>query len=302
MLARSLIVLLALELALYLLIGAWAASALGWSIGPCVLLALSIASALRLLLVGFSFALAHRFRGARPPDVQLGLRQALALFVGEFLAFAVLFVWLQPLVRWFAAPRVASRSRRIPIVFVPGIYCNRAVWWWLSRRLRARGLDDLIAVTLEPPLADIDVLAADLARRIEDLCQQRQASQVVLVGHSMGGLVARAYLRDAGPARIARLITLASPHHGSVLACLGVGPAAAQLRPGSAWLRNLNADEDRISAVPIVSMFSWHDNFVAPQDSAILAQATNVGFAGIGHLALLFSETVAQRLYDEIQK
>ena len=155
-------------------------------------------------------------------------------------------------------------------------------------------------MTLEPPLADIDALARQLADEIERVCRQTQARQLVLVGHSMGGLVARAYLRDFGAARVARVITLASPHHGSELARHAIGANGRQLRPGNDWLVALNPAEREAPSVPIVSLFSWHDNYVAPQDSAILAHATNVPFVGVGHLALLFWEPVAQRLCAEI--
>ena len=65
------------------------------------------------------------------------------------------------------------------------------------------------------------------------------------------------------------------------------------------WSLSTRAEREAPS-VPIVSLFSWHDNYVAPQDSAILAHATNVPFVGVGHLALLFWEPVAQRLCAEI--
>ena len=120
----------------------------------------------------------------------------------------------------------------------------------------------------------------------------------MVVGHSMGGLVARACLRDpAARARIARIVTLGTPHHGSVLARWGPGRNARQMRPGSAWLAALNAQGP--APVPLVSVFSWHDNFVAPQDSPLLAGAQNVALAGIGHLSLVFSDAVARRVAAE---
>jgi hypothetical protein len=116
----------------------------------------------------------------------------------------------------------------------------------------------------------------------------------------MGGLIARAYLRDFGAERVARVITLASPHHGSELTRHAIGANGRQLRPGNDWLVALNLTEREAPSVPIVSLFSWHDNVVAPQDSAMLAHAANVPFVGIGHVALLFWKPVAQRLYTEI--
>ena len=110
---------------------------------------------------------------------------------------------------------------------------------------------------------------------------------VALVGHSMGGLVARAYLRRYGSGKVRWLLTLGTPHHGSVHAWLFPGVSLAQLRPGSAWLAELNRDEGKPFAMRFVSLWSWHDSMVAPQASSRLGGAVNVELDGIGHNALL---------------
>jgi pimeloyl-ACP methyl ester carboxylesterase len=302
MLARYLITQLALELALYVAGGFWLSAAFGTSVLLCLLIAVLTAVALRLVVVVATFALAYRFRALRMQKAHLRPAPAIRLLLGELCAFTTLFTLLQPLERLFgrATTPTHGAGATLPVILIPGIYCNGAVWWWLARWLRAHGVRNLCPVTLEPPLANVDALAEALANEIEGICAQTKASHVALVGHSMGGLIARAYVRKHGAARVARVITLGSPHHGSALARFAVGAGGAQLRPGSAWLAALNAAERMPSPVPIVSLFSWHDNYVAPQDSAILAHATNVPFTGIGHLAMLFSEPVARRLCSEI--
>jgi pimeloyl-ACP methyl ester carboxylesterase len=68
----------------------------------------------------------------------------------------------------------------------------------------------------------------ELARRLAI----EQAAHVSVIGHSMGGLVARAALQTAGGARIERLITLGTPHGGSyapVQALRGVYPLIRRL-------------------------------------------------------------------------
>jgi len=122
----------------------------------------------------------------------------------------------------------------------------------------------------------------------------------VLVTHSMGGLVARAYLRDYGGARVARLVTLGGPHHGSVHAYLGAGANARQMEPGSAWLEGLAQSEARGVPVPFTSIFSHHDNFVAPQTSSVHPAARNIGLAAIGHVSLAFSRQVLEIVVAEV--
>jgi pimeloyl-ACP methyl ester carboxylesterase len=302
MLARSLAVALAVELGLYCIAGVWLWSAHGLSPLWAMVAALAGALMIRFALVAFSFALAHVYRGQVPATVSLAPRRRIKLYWSEFLAFTALFTVIQPLAHWLVTrPDLRAGSQSLPIVLIPGIYCNAGAWWWMRRRLEAAGLSGLFATTLEPPLASIDELACQLSLDIERLCATSGARRVVLVGHSMGGLVARTYLRNLdGAARVAKLITLASPHHGSALARWTVGIAGQQLRPGHPWLAKLNEAESEPSPVPIVSLFSWHDNLVAPQSSAELAHADSIAFVGIGHLSLLFSDEVARRLCQEI--
>jgi triacylglycerol lipase len=64
---------------------------------------------------------------------------------------------------------------------------------------------------------------------------------VNLVGYSMGGLVVREALRQAPGLKVRRVALLNSPHYGSVVACLLPLSACREMRPGSAFLKQLDA-------------------------------------------------------------
>lgn len=140
-------------------------------------------------------------------------------------------------------------------------------------------------------IPDSDAMLRDTARVVDAVRQPGR--RFVLIGHSMGGLAARAYLRHFGGMRVQRLLTLGTPHGGSALARLGLGRNARQMESGSEWLRAL-----ALSAVPVetVSIYSPRDNYVMPQDSMALPTATKVTLDGLGHLAMLFSPRVAGAL------
>jgi triacylglycerol esterase/lipase EstA (alpha/beta hydrolase family) len=295
-LARFLIACLALSFALLLWAGTGLCAHFGWPRGWSVALALAGMLLIDALSVASSFALSRAAAGGAPESARLGWGGRLKLFCGEFAAYVLLFTFMQPFAR---RPLEGAPRPGMPVVLVPGIYCNAGLWWWFRRRLAALGVAHSWAVTLEPPLAGIDQLAQRLAEMIERICAETGAARVVLVGHSMGGLVARACLRDAAArARIARIVTLGTPHHGSLLALRAIGRNAREMRPGSAWLAALNAGAPH--GVPLTSIFSRHDNYVAPQDSPLLPGAENVALAGIGHLALAFSDAVARRVAKEV--
>jgi hypothetical protein len=83
------------------------------------------------------------------------------------------------------------------------------------------------------------------------------------------------------------LITMGTPHHGSMLARSFPGTCLAQMRPGNPWLMALNGDEAAPAPVPITSLWSRHDSMVAPQASSVLACADNIALVGVAHNALL---------------
>jgi len=245
-----------------------------------------------LALVALGYACVQRFDSRRT-----GLRCGL----GEILALFVLFCIIQPFERIWMGPEALGRIEggRYPVLLVHGYLCNRGMWWRVRRRLRAR--QTLVAtVDLEPPLGNLDALAQCLADRIERLLFETGAERIVLVTHSMGGLVGRAYLRRHGHARIARLLMLAAPHHGTRTARLACGQNARQMRIGSRWLDELNAQP--LPAVPLTNLWTVDDELVSPPDSARLAGTSEIVLDGIGHLAMVFSARVLAHIEDAVAR
>ncbi|HEX4508489.1 MAG TPA: permease, partial [Burkholderiaceae bacterium] len=107
-----------------------------------------------------------------------------------------------------------------------------------------------------------------------------------IVAHSMGGLVARAWLRGVDPARVARVITLGTPHGGTWLAGLALSPNAKQMRVGSAWMTGLAGAEPAGRGALFTCWWSDCDQVVWPAPTAELPGATSHFIPGIAHLAL----------------
>jgi len=135
---------------------------------------------------------------------------------------------------------------------------------------------------------------------VQDLRARTGAHTVAIVAHSMGGLVARAWMRVHGMAALARVITLGTPHHGTALARFGLGQNAFQMRPGSAWLRALAQGEDAAARALVTSVYTHHDNIVSPQESSRLPGARNLEFGGVGHVALGSNPRVLAAVMEEL--
>lgn len=287
MLARVLTLILFVEMFVYsgyavarVVLGAW-------SPGFAILFILGMPIVLRGLLTALGFAVSWFFRSPRPRSGRITLPEGLWMFVREWAAMSFQYGFGQAFESVFVAPDKLRRvaSGETPVLLVHGYLCNRGVWWWLKPRME--NAEHVVAtVTLEPVLGEIDDGVRPLMERIEAVCRETGAPRVALVCHSMGGLTARAYIRLCGSERVARLITIATPHQGSVMARFGLGRNARQMREGGEWIAELGRAK-LPSDLPVVSIYSLHDNLVAPQDNAMLPGAQLMPMTGRGHNEML---------------
>jgi triacylglycerol esterase/lipase EstA (alpha/beta hydrolase family) len=190
---------------------------------------------------------------------------------------------------------------------VHGYGCNSGYWHSMSKALAKAGITHH-AIDMEPVFGSIDDYADVVHRSVEVLCRETGHARIVIVAHSMGGLAARAYLRDHGSEQIAKVITLGTPHHGTALARHAVGINTEQMcwtpegeaGESSAWLQRLHAGETDATRALLVSIYSHHDNIISPQTSSHLSGARNVELSGIGHVELALHPKVQAIVIDEI--
>ena len=250
------------------------------------------------VLVAVWLVAAWIWRTPRPPEARLGIGGSLRLYFVEVLSLGL--SWPVMALHRLLIRDPPPAPAKQPVVLIHGVLVNDGVWLLLRRFLIRQGGAPVYTLNYGPPFADIERFAQQLAARIDSVCARTGAERVVLVAHSMGGLVARAYLRRFGSERVARLITVATPHHGSVLAYSFPGRGLMQMHPGNPWLRELNRDESKPSPVEFTSIWSRHDSMVMPQASSILACAENIALVGIAHNALVWNRDVMELVARKI--
>jgi triacylglycerol esterase/lipase EstA (alpha/beta hydrolase family) len=203
-----------------------------------------------------------------------GPRRRFFLAVGAVLTLALVTLTLA-LVRDDALDEV-----RVPVVLVHGYGGSGESMSELAGALRASGRE-VVAIDLpDRGEGDID----DSARALSAAVAATRAARVDLVGHSAGGVVIRAYMKNfGGVERVERVVTLGSPHHGTTIAdvAASAGPeacveACVQLGRGSDFLSALNSGDETPGAVVYVSVWTDIDQTVTPPDSAVLDGAENV--------------------------
>jgi triacylglycerol lipase len=257
---------------------------------------------LRLVITANSFFIARHYRSALPHARRLRWRQAYRLFLAEFRASVTSSSWTMPFHR--VKKCVVQEPAALPVLLIHGYGANSGYWRAMSKALQQA---DILhhGIDLEPVFGNIDHYTPAVHHAIETLCQETGKEKIVIVAHSMGGLVARAYLRAHSDMRIAKLITLGTPHNGTGWANLGLGKNSAQMRwdngISSQWLQELAAAETAHTRTLIVSIYSHHDNIVTPQTSAHLSGAHNIALYGIGHVSLACDKSVQTTVIDEIR-
>lgn len=278
---------------------------LAWAWPRSLALALggwAIAASTSLAWLGLQFVLMRRINRHEPTPAA-GRWALLRAWWLEALTCTWVFGWLQPFAHrqqpdWLPSTPTGQRG----VVLVHGFLCNRGVWLpWLPE-LRARG-HAYVALTLEPAFGSVD----DYAAAIDAAMRQVQAATglpPVLVGHSMGGLAARAWLRTLAqpPAqRVYRIFTLGTPHHGTWPARFSHTTNGMQMRQNSPWLQALAASEGAAQRALFSCWYSDCDNIVYPARSATLDGADNHLLQGLGHVHMLYAPQVRAACWQALQ-
>ena len=177
-----------------------------------------------------------------------------------------------------------------PILMVHGMVDNRSIFTLLRRGLRRRGFHRLLTLNYSPLTRDVRLAATGLATRVEQLCEETGFERIHVIGHSMGGLIARYYVqRLGGDERVHTLVTLGTPHAGTRTAQVLPHRLARQLCPDSDLVREL-AEPAPGCRTRFLAVWSDLDQMIAPKRNARVdhpdLDARNLFVRGVGHMSL----------------
>ena len=177
-----------------------------------------------------------------------------------------------------------------PILLVHGLIDNRSIFALLRRALTRRGFDSVYSMNYSPFTADVRTAAAQLGEEIEAIVEETGYDKIHIVGHSLGGLIARYYVtRLGGDARVHTLVTLGTPHQGTYGAYALPTRILSQMRPGSGLIRELDEPAPGCTT-RFISYWSDTDLVIVPQANGALRHpdlsVRNIRLHGVGHISL----------------
>lgn len=236
-------------------------------------------------------ALQHRDDPAPRPRAGELLRAALR----EALLAARVFGWRQVWCSRLRPDPEVPAPGRVGVLLVHGYLCNRGFWPpALLDDLTRRGVP-WAAPDLLPLWTDIETYAPQLEAVVQRLVRAT-GCMPLLVGHSMGGLVVRAWWRwrqgrpELPMLAPPRVLTLGTPHRGTWLGRGWVTRRSPrnvqQMQADSAWLQALAASEPSAWRARFTCVHSACDNVVFPPARALLPGASALAWHGLAHIEL----------------
>ncbi len=252
----------------------------------------AMVSGLYPLVPAAGLALA-RWRGQReapPGQLRVALREwrvAVAMSATRPLGFLPL-------------PGERSRGPR-PIIVLHGYAMARANFRPLGKRLARAGLGPVVGFEYWT-LGKTATAAKRLAEFVEEVRARTEADQVDVIGHSMGGVVARYFVTLlGGDGVVANLITLGSPHAGTDISAVGFGRPAKELFLGSSLLQRLAAAPPP-TRTRMTVVWSRADALVPGARHARVEGVEELVYDDLGHLMLLTDRRVADAIVARLRR
>lgn len=194
--------------------------------------------------------------------------------------------------------RPTSRGGAGPqVVLVHGLYATAGVFRPLRRHLESElgAATHTFSYPTGPGIRDV---AARLEAFVRDLLP---GAPLALLGHSMGGLAIRLYLRQRkGGPPVKQTVSLATPYKGSPRNHWVWGQAGRDARPEAPMLAKLRAVDARDADIPHLSIVGADDRMIAPE--AYPDYGKQLTLAAVGHNGLLFDPRVRHACVQTLKR
>lgn len=190
---------------------------------------------------------------------------------------------------WRARP---TAQRPWPVILIHGTGDTNGIWQQLTIELREDGWAVFVPEFGHRCTDHVEESAAQVGAYIEAVLTVTQAEQVVLVGHSQGGVLARYWMRLLdGASKVHHLISLGVPHHGTTMGGMlssvtttkmgetmmnsivqsWFGPSGFQLITGHPMLEELNAGGSTEDGVGYTNIATKYDTIIQPTETSFLS-------------------------------
>jgi len=185
------------------------------------------------------------------------------------------------------------------VILVHGFGRSQVDWFWFKKEL---GLANVYTVNLHPSFSSIEKIASNLDLDIQKIIKENghNEPEVILIGHSMGGLVSSYYATSLDKAhQVKQIFTLGSPWHGTKIAVAASAPNMVQMQPQSPFLAALRMSIANNPRLKIYNLNTKTDNLIFPWNSPILETTNKNNIFTVdseSHLGLIHNPQIVQKI------
>ena len=186
-----------------------------------------------------------------------------------------------------------------PILLVNGYLSFGSTWQYIRSELAKKGLGPIYTMNIGSGKS-IETYATDVQKKVKEIQKQTGRNDLVLIGHSKGGLVssffAVEHARGIG-CEVTDIITIGSPLAGTPVAYIGMGRDAQEMRVDSEFHKKLRCQISNLKSTRFFHIASQADDIV-PHTSALIGRVAShqLLLKDTGHLSLVFSSRIADQI------
>lgn len=151
-----------------------------------------------------------------------------------------------------------------PILYAPGYLDDPRSLRSTCRRYANKHGCPVYIVKYRSKFQSIEEHAKDVARVAERIAVDTQTRDLILMGHSMGGLVISEYMQTDDKAHVLLWITIGTPFQGSPLAPFGLGDCSREMCADSEFIRHIN-ERNKKDDIPSLHIYTSTDLLVPPE-------------------------------------
>ena len=190
---------------------------------------------------------------------------------------------------------ISKNPREESIVLIPGILQRWNIFRHLIPILNINNYSVWTVKDLKRNIMSIE----ETAKLVTQTINENNLLNVVLIGHSKGGLVGKYvldYLNTDG--RVKKVIAIGVPFHGTKMAYKFFSKGYKELRPNSEIVSELFTQKNFNGK--ITSIYTEFDGTIVPSNSAVLEGAKNIKVNIWGHQRMLFNKVTEEIILNEL--
>ena len=193
-----------------------------------------------------------------------------------------------------------SNQNGTPILYAPGYLDTPETLKSTCRRIADAHGGPVYIVKYRSLFQSIDEHAKDVEDLANRIKNDTHCDSLVLIGHSMGGLVTGRFIENVPNTKVSCWITIATPLKGTKIAHLGIGTCAKEMRPNSVWMQQFQKNDHTLQNTPSLHICTKTDHIVNYTSSYQEANSF-VCPEPYGHISIRDNEMIEDKIIETLK-